>query len=377
MWGWAAQLSRSTHSAESWGFGDLADLRRLAAWSAELGAGVLMVNPLVAASPTLPQNPSPYYPTSRRYRNPLYLRIEQVPGAERLGGDLQRLAALGHELNSGKRLDRDRVFQLKQEAFRGIWAGFTQDDAFDRFCKEHGRSLEIFGLYCALAERHGARLAKPGWPEFYVGPIIRPLLSLSREQANAMRYHQWLQWLLDRQLAEAAGYVSLVQDLPIGMDHGGADAWEWQDLLANDMTVGAPPDAFNGDGQNWALPPFIPTALRAAGYEPFIQTIRATLPCWRAAHRPAGYVGLFRLWCDSYGGTRPARAKVAIRPTICWALLPWRAVGLARSLLAKTSAPSSPECAIGWRPAIYFPAACCGLNQRRRRHSIRNWPWPR
>ena len=81
MWGWTAQLP-GTHSAESWGFGDLSDLRRLAAWAADLGAGLLMVNPLVAASPTLPQNPSPYFPTSRRFRNPLYLRIEEVPGAE-------------------------------------------------------------------------------------------------------------------------------------------------------------------------------------------------------------------------------------------------------------------------------------------------------
>ena len=79
------------------------------------------------------------------------------------------------------------------------------------------------------------------------------------------------------------------------MDPGGADAWEWQDLLAKEMVVGAPPDAFNADGQDWQLPPFAPARLRAAAYEPFIQTIRATL-------RHAGglridhVMGLFRLW---------------------------------------------------------------------------------
>ena len=86
-----------------------------------------------------------------------------------------------------------------------------------------------------------------------------------------------------------------LQDLPIGMDPGGADAWEWQDLLATDMVVGAPPDAFNADGQDWQLPPFVPARLRAAAYGPFIETIRAAL-------RHAGglridhVMGLFRLW---------------------------------------------------------------------------------
>ena len=79
------------------------------------------------------------------------------------------------------------------------------------------------------------------------------------------------------------------------MDPGGADAWEWQDLLAQEMVIGALPDAFNADGQDWQLPPFVPARLRAVAYEPFIETIRATL-------RHAGglridhVMGLFRLW---------------------------------------------------------------------------------
>ena len=100
---------------------------------------------------------------------------------------------------------------------------------------------------------------------------------------------------MDRQLTEASRVIPILQDLPIGMDPGGADAWEWQDLLARGMVVGAPPDAFNADGQDWQLPPFAPASLRGAVYEPFIQTIRAAL-------RHAGglridhVMGLFRLW---------------------------------------------------------------------------------
>jgi len=78
-WGWAAQLY-ATRSRQSWGMGDLGDLRRLAQWSQRLGAGMCLLNPLHATVPDFPQA-SPYYPSSRCFRNPLYLRIEDVPGA--------------------------------------------------------------------------------------------------------------------------------------------------------------------------------------------------------------------------------------------------------------------------------------------------------
>src|SRR5439155_1088451 len=79
-WGWAARLY-ATRSAAGWGIGDLGDLRRLGAWSFRLGARILLVNPLSAPIPGVPQQPSPYYPSSRRFRNPLYLSIADVPGA--------------------------------------------------------------------------------------------------------------------------------------------------------------------------------------------------------------------------------------------------------------------------------------------------------
>ena len=104
-----------------------------------------------------------------------------------------------------------------------------------------------------------------------------------------------MQWLIDGQLARASREIAVVHDLPIGLDIAGADAWCWQDLMARDVSVGAPPDEFNASGQDWGLTPFIPGRLRAAGYRPFIETIRAML-------RHAGglridhVMGLFRLF---------------------------------------------------------------------------------
>ena len=79
-WGWAVQLY-SARSRDSWGMGDIADLKTLVKWSKELGGGMLLLNPLSAAAPIIPQQASPYFPTSRRFFNPLWLHIEWVAGA--------------------------------------------------------------------------------------------------------------------------------------------------------------------------------------------------------------------------------------------------------------------------------------------------------
>ncbi|HET7355079.1 MAG TPA: 4-alpha-glucanotransferase, partial [Nocardioidaceae bacterium] len=78
-WGFATQLY-SVRSERSLGVGDLVDLTDLAVWSGgSLGAGYILVNPLHGAEPVAPMAPSPYLPTSRRFFNPVYLRVERIP----------------------------------------------------------------------------------------------------------------------------------------------------------------------------------------------------------------------------------------------------------------------------------------------------------
>jgi 4-alpha-glucanotransferase len=123
-----------------------------------------------------------------------------------------------------------------------------------------------------------------------------------REHADRVAFHEWIQWLIDRQLAVAAAATPLVHDLPIGVDRDGADAWAFGEVLANELNIGAPPDVFNPAGQDWGMPPFSPDRLRAAGYRPFIESLRAAM-------RHAGglridhVMGLFRMWCLPLGAS--------------------------------------------------------------------------
>lgn len=296
-WGWAVQLY-AARSSQSWGIGDLADLREICRWSERQGAGVVALNPLHASGPAIPQQSSPYYPSSRRYRSPLYLRVEDVPGAAALGSSLDDLAAEGRALTDRRLIDRDRVWQLKSEALGRVFATFEGSSDFDAYRQEQGPALREFATFCAIAEVHGNGWRS--WPSALQRPDSPEVAGLAVERADRVRFHSWLQWLLDRQLATAS--IPLVQDLAVGFDPGGADAWAWQDLLALDMRVGAPPDEFNTSGQDWGLPPFIPWKLRGAGYEPFIQTIRSALTA-AGGLRVDHVMGLFRLfWIPLDGG---------------------------------------------------------------------------
>lgn len=292
-WGWAVQLY-ALRSKTSWGMGDLGDLRDFGRWASnELHCDFVLSNPLGAATPLLPQQTSPYFPGSRRFWNPLYLCIEDVPGAKQLHPPVSKLAAAGRALNERHLIDRDKVFRLKMNALEKIWARFDGSADFEDYCRVQGHSLEEFATFCALAERFKSGWFK--WPGAFRRPDSAAVATFARENSKRIAFHQWLQWLLNGQLARAARELPIMQDLPIGIDPEGADAWCWQDMLAMGMTVGAPPDAFNRQGQNWGLPPFIPNRLRQSGYAPFRQTIRAAMQLGGGL-RIDHVMGLFRLF---------------------------------------------------------------------------------
>jgi 4-alpha-glucanotransferase len=313
QWGWMLQLY-ALRSSASWGVGDLGDLRELATWSGEeLGAGFLVCNPLHAAAPTLPLEPSPYYPSSRRFTNPLYLRIADLPELAAAPDEVRReIDALGAPLraaNRADRIDRDAAWTAKLRAcelLRPVEAG--RAEAFAAYRAERGEALRDFATFCALAERHGTPWQR--WPADLRHPDAPDVAAAHEELADRIDLHSWLQFCCEEQLAEAqrsataAGMpIGVIHDLAVGVDPGGADGWALQDHLATDVTVGAPPDSFNQRGQDWRLPPLRPDRLAETGYAPFREMMAAVL-------RHAGGIridhvmGLFRLWWVPEG--RPA-----------------------------------------------------------------------
>ncbi|MFE2281297.1 4-alpha-glucanotransferase [Streptomyces sp. NPDC059454] len=298
-------------SRRSWGMGDLADLGELAGWAGRaLGAGFVQVNPLHAAVPGPPADPSPYRPSSRRFPDPVHLRIEDVPefaylaDQDRVRTLLERAGRLREAvLDKGALIDRDAVWEAKREALELVYEvplGPGRRAAYDDFRAGQGRALQDHATWCALAEVHGADWHR--WPAGLRDPRSPGTARARRELADRVDFHSRLLWLTDTQLRaaqraarEAGMPVGIVHDLAVGVHPGGADAWAQQEYFAAGMSVGAPPDAFNARGQDWGLPPWRPDRLADSGYAPFRALLRALFR-YAGALRIDHVMGLFRLW---------------------------------------------------------------------------------
>ncbi len=295
-WGWMVQLY-ALRSAGSWAVGDYADLRTVVQATAEQGGGVVLANPLHAETPVGPVHPSPYSPSSRRFRSPIWLRLEDVAEYAAAPAELRARVDALRPRTDPERVDRDVAWQAKLAGLELLWPG-ARADRLAAFRSELGEPLEGFALFCALAERHGSPWQE--WPEELRRPDGPAVAAARTELADRVAFWCWVQLLVDEQLAAVARAaepmpLGVVHDLAVGVDAGGADAWALQDALALGTTVGAPPDSFNQQGQDWGLPPWRPDRLREMGYAPYRELVRGVL-------RHAGGVridhvmGLFRLW---------------------------------------------------------------------------------
>lgn len=306
QWGLMTQLY-AMRSARSWGLGDVADLGDAGAWAAGFGADFVLVNPLHAAEPEAPIEPSPYLPTTRRFVSPLYIRVEDVPevaylsAAERQliewhADDAQRYLELDF-------LERDQVWAAKEAALRMVFKqplSLRRERAFHAFCERGGESLIDFATWCALSVEQKAPFSQ--WPDKYQDPAGSAVESFRASHDRDIEFYCWLQWIAAEQLAavqrdllDTGMRIGVVNDLAVGVHPHGADAWALRHTLARGVTVGAPPDQYNQRGQDWSQPPWQPAALAEAGYAPYREMLTGVL-------RDAGglrvdhVIGLFRLW---------------------------------------------------------------------------------
>lgn len=322
QWGFMTQLY-AMRSAQSWGLGDLHDLADLAAWSGQdLGAGFVLINPLHAASPVPPMAPSPYLPVTRRFANPIYLRIEDIPELARLDADsIERIEERARRLRrlntTDDLLDRDAVWASKRAALEEIHAAgldAARATQFEDYVRTEGSGLVDFATWCAISDVHGG---SETWPEDLLHPASPAVSAFRDAHAGLVDFHVWLQWQVDEQLAvtqaravDSGMALGVMHDLAVGVHPHGADAWALQDVMAAGVGVGAPPDMYNQLGQNWHQPPWRPDALAEAAFLPFRDMLRTVL-------RHAGglridhVLGLFRQWWVPAG--MPAASGTFVR----------------------------------------------------------------
>lgn len=276
-WGIALQLYQ-IRSARNWGIGDFADLEELARVAAPQGASFLGLNPLHALFLSDPARCSPFSPSNRRFLNPLYLAVDRVAGFSPDMADPEALS----ELRSGALIDYPGVAVAKLAALRAIWRkGATLPEEFVR---AGGETLARHALFEAVsaemvAQGHGAGWLS--WPDEWrdaEGPEVR---RFAQEHANEIRFHLWLQYLCDQQLHAVRALcdrlgmpIGLYLDFAVGEAAEGSGSWG-NPYVLSDLRIGAPPDYFNEQGQDWGLAPLSPVQMAAQRAAPFRSLIEA------------------------------------------------------------------------------------------------------
>lgn len=314
-WGVGAQLY-STRSRASWGMGDAEDLADLGAILGQQGAQFLLINPVHAQSPVTPIENSPYLPVTRRWMSPIYIRPEaideyaQTTPEQRAAIEKLRVKSVAGDAAP---VDRDATWSAKLRALEIIYTlprSIHRQAAFEAFVRQGGEDLENFALWSAIAEDQGSVV----FPDELAHAGAPGVEATRRRFADRLEFWQWLQWVARDQMvrahesAKAVGMqMGLMADLAVGVHPCGSEKWSDPQVFAPAVSVGAPPDMYSQQGQDWSQPPWNPRSLAEQGYRPLRDMLRAVL-AHAGAIRIDHILGLFRLWwipqgCSAAEGT--------------------------------------------------------------------------
>jgi 4-alpha-glucanotransferase len=286
-------------SNRNWGCGDFTDLKALVEWAwNEVGFSFVGLNPLHALHNRVPFNTSPYLPLSIYYRNSIYLDIEAVPefSKSRKAQCLFQSASVQRtiqELRQSEFVQYAEVDRLKyrflkvlyREYRRGEIPGSERQRQFADYCRREGALLHKYALYRTLDEvlhRQNRNLwTWREWPPEFQSPDSEQAQRFAQEHARTVEFNKYVQFVIEEQLLAAQAYakeigmpIGLYHDLAVATDWCGSDLWAHRKFYVSGCRVGAPPDDFSPQGQDWGFPPPDSEAHRESGYSLYRESIR-------------------------------------------------------------------------------------------------------
>lgn len=279
-------------SERNWGVGDTTDLEGFVSWAHhQAGAAFVALNPLHAIGNRLPYNASPYLPNCTFYRNFLYIDVERVPGfasSPACQARFQRSASLIESLRKAPFVQYEAIAKLKLRFLKQLYREFRlQPDqtVFQAYVTAEGDRLRRYALYCALDETLHKQDPDvwiwPQWPVALQEPDSPAVHAFAAAHPRLIEFYSWLAWTVDCQLARVQQHaktigmgIGLYHDLALATDSCGSDLWAHRPFYVQGCRVGAPPDGFSPQGQDWGFPP--PNSLRHQqdGFRHFAAAIR-------------------------------------------------------------------------------------------------------
>lgn len=339
-WGLSSQIYALRRAGDG-GIGDFGGVAALGRAAGALGADALAISPAHALYGADPQRFSPYSPSTRLFYNPLHAdpaavlpedAVREIVASSGLDREMAALEAL-------PQVDWLRATPLKLKLLRAVYQRLRDpaaglDAARSAFANALTTASPLLRAHATFEVLHAAELALDkaawdwrSWRPAHRDPDSPEVQAFARDHAGEVEFQIFLQWLTGhsytqahRACREAGMKVGLIADLAIGMDSSGSHAWSRQEDVLVGLTIGAPPDYYARDGQNWGLTTFSPRGLAASGFAPFLETLRASLR-HVGGIRIDHVMGLNRLWLIPEGASALEGTYVALPSETLFALV--------------------------------------------------------
>jgi 4-alpha-glucanotransferase len=263
-------------SEQDWGIGEIADLVPFCAWLAGTGHRRLQILPIFEIPPG---EQSPYSALTTFGIDPIYLALRDVEDFVAAGGETALPRGARDRLDEARAahtIDYDGVRAVKRRALEIAFARFVETEwqggssrakDLQRFREAERAWLDETTLYRAAKEDR----AEQPWTAWEPALGRRNPAALDAARAGLARvrlFHEYVQWIADAQWTAACRVaggmgIAIDGDLSFGVALDSACVWARTEQFRLDATVGAPPDAFNAEGQDWGLPPYRWEVMRA------------------------------------------------------------------------------------------------------------------
>lgn len=295
----------SLRSAQSFGVGDLGDLRLLVDWVKKTRQRIIQVLPMNDTTMTHTWIDSyPYSAISIYALHPMYISIPLMGELK----DPDRAAfyqGKQEELNAKEAVDYESVVQYKvdycREFFNQEGEQILAGAEFKGFFQTNEAWLIPYAAYCHFRESYGtADFTKWKDDSVYDKSRIKNLCAKTSQAYPEIAFAYFLQYILHTQFKSASDYarkngIVLKGDLPIGVNRTSIDAWTEPRYFNMNGQAGAPPDDFSVTGQNWMFPTYNWDAMEKDNFDWWKRRFRKLsdyFNCFRIDH----ILGFFRIW---------------------------------------------------------------------------------
>ncbi|MDR3266661.1 MAG: 4-alpha-glucanotransferase [Tannerella sp.] len=295
----------SLRSKNSFGIGDIGDIKLLIDWAENTGQKIIQLLPINDTTHSYTWRDSyPYSAISIFAIHPIYVNLRML-GKLIAPYKKKKYAEIQKRLNSKETVDYEEVAIHKHNYLHDFYSEnkeqIKNDESFIAFCDENQDWLLPYAVFTDNMETYkSSDLSTWSNQSKYQRKNIDFLYKTGELDKDKITFIYFVQYTLYHQLKEVSEYagkkhILLKGDLPIGINRSSVEAWSEKKLFNMEQQAGAPPDDFSQIGQNWSFPTYNWKKMEDDNFKWWkkrFDSLGKFFDCLRIDH----ILGFFRIW---------------------------------------------------------------------------------